>query len=144
MQVHHIMTTGMTTVDRDDDLRLVDDIMAAGHIRHVPVVEDNRVVGVVSLRDVFSAQMLSTKGIGDRTQRSFLHTLLVNDVMTQSVTTISPDASVSEAAMLMIDEAIGCLPVVRDGALEGIVTKTDLLRCLHDAQGGVESPPVKS
>ena len=143
MQVHNIMTTGMTTVDRDDDLRLVDDIMAAGHIRHVPVVEDNRLVGIVSLRDVFSAQMSSTMDLGDRTQRSFLHTLLVNDVMTQPVITISPDASVREAAALMMDEAIGCLPVVRDGALEGIITKTDLLRCLHDAQGAFESPPAE-
>lgn len=143
MQVHNIMTTGMTTVDRDDDLRLVDDIMAAGHIRHVPVVEDRRLVGLVSLRDVFSAQMSSTLDIGDRTQRSFLHTLLVNDVMTQPVITISPDASVSEAARLMMDEAIGCLPVVRDGILQGIITKTDLLRCLHDAQGAFENPLVE-
>ena len=143
MKVHDIMTTDIITVNRDDDLRMVDDIMAAGHIRHVPVVEDNRLIGVVSQRELFSARVASTMEIGENAQRSFLHTFVVNDVMSQPVITISPDASVSEAAVRIMDRGIGCLPVVKGSVLEGIVTKTDLLRCLRAVQEAPERTSVE-
>ena len=134
MQVKDIMTTEMTTVSQHDDLRLVDDMMATGHIRHVPVVENSHLVGIVSQQELFSARLASTMEMGEKTPHSFLHTFHVNDVMTKPVITVSPDASISDVATRMMENGIGCLPVVKEGQLEGIVTKTDLLRYLRDAQ----------
>jgi CBS domain-containing protein len=131
MQVSEVMTTDVATVSRNDNLRLVDDIMAECHIRHVPVVEDGAIVGLVSQRDVFKARMSSTMESGEKGQRSFLHTVLVTDMMSHPVITIAPETPVTEAVDLIIDKGIGCLPVVRDHRLIGIITKTNLLQRLR-------------
>ena len=140
MQVQEIMTTGIHTVGRHDDLRLVYDLMEAGHVRHVPVLEDTGLVGIVSQRDVFSARMSSTIDVSERGQRHFLHSILVHDVMRSPVTTVGPNTPVGEAAALMIDHGIGCLPVIREGNLVGIITKTDLLQ--HVRHTGEDSEDV--
>jgi CBS domain-containing protein len=131
MQVSEVMATDVVTVDRNDDLRLVDDIMAERHIRHIPVVEDGTIVGVVSQRDVFKAQMSSTMGYGEKGQRAYLHSILVKEIMAHPVITIAPEAPVTEAIDLIVEKGIGCLPVVRGQQLIGIVTKTNLLQHLR-------------
>ena len=131
MQVSEVMATDVVTVDRNDDLRLVDDIMAERHIRHIPVVEDGAIVGLVSQRDVFRAQMSSTMGYGEKGQRAYLHSILVKEVMAHPVITIAPEAPVTEAIDLIVEKGIGCLPVVQGQQLIGIVTKTNLLQYLR-------------
>ena len=131
MHVQEIMAEDVVTIDRNDDLRLVDDIMAERHLRHLPVLEDGQLVGLVTQRDLFKARMSSTMGYGEKAQRSFLHTVRVKEIMVYPVMTVSPEISVSVAAELMIREGIGCLPVVQEGRLSGIVTKTDLLQHLR-------------
>jgi CBS domain-containing protein len=132
MFVNDLMSREIVTIGRNDDLRMVDDLMAERHIRHIPVLEDHDLVGIVSQRDLFKACMSSTMGYGQKGQRAFLHTVWVKEIMTYPVTTVSPDTPVSEAADLMVAKGIGCLPVIEGGALVGIVTKTDLLRYLRD------------
>jgi CBS domain-containing protein len=105
--------------------------MATKKLRHVPVLEDGEVVGLVSQRDLFKAMMSSTMGYGEKAQKAYLHTVRVKEIMTDPVVTVAPDTSVGEAAELMLQKGIGCLPVIDGTALVGIVTKTDLLRYLH-------------
>ena len=131
MHVQELMATDVVTIDRNDDLRLVDDIMAERHIRHIPVLEDTQVVGLVTQRDLFKARMPSTMGYGEKGQRAYLHTVRVKEIMVYPVITITPATSVSEATDLMLQKEIGCLPVVQEDKLLGIVTKTDLLRHLR-------------
>jgi CBS domain-containing protein len=131
MQVKDWMVTDVVTVGRNDDLRLVDDIMAERRIRHIPVLEDGNIVGIITQRDLFKAQMSSAMGYGEMGQRAFLHSVWVKEVMVYPVITIASDKSVAEAADLIIDKGIGCLPVVEHGRLIGIVTKTNLLHCLR-------------
>jgi acetoin utilization protein AcuB len=131
MQVKEIMSTQGTTVGRNDDLRTVEEIMASKKLRHLPVLENGELVGIVTQRDLFKAAMSSTMGYGEKAQQAFLHSVRVKEIMVYPVITISPDATVSEAAEIMLHEGIGCLPVVNTGALAGIVTKTDLLRYLR-------------
>jgi len=131
MQVSEVMATDVVTVGRNDDLRLVDDIMAERHIRHIPVVEDDAIVGLVSQRDVFRAQMSSTMGYGEKGQRAYLHSILVKEIMAHPVITIAPEASVTEAIDLIVEKGIGCLPVVQGQQLIGILTKTNLLQHLR-------------
>lgn len=130
MQVHEIMTLDVVTIDGNANLRLIDDIMAELGIRHIPVLEDGRLVGLISERDLFKARLSSAVENDEMGQRAFLNTLRVQEVMTHPVLTISPQASVADAADFMLTKLIGCLPVVQGTQLVGIITKTDLLHRL--------------
>jgi CBS domain-containing protein len=70
-------------------------------------------------------------GYGEKAQQAYLQSVRVKEIMVYPVVTVSPDISVAAAAEMMINKGIGCLPVVDDHQLIGIVTKTDLLRCLR-------------
>ena len=138
MYVKDLMATDVVTIGRNDDLRLVDDIMAERQIRHIPVLEDDKIVGVVTQRDVFKARMSSTMGYGEKGQRAFLHTVPVKEIMAHPVITVTPETLVTEATDLILTQGIGCLPVVQEDRLIGIVTKTNLLqrlRTLDDTAG---------
>jgi CBS domain-containing protein len=130
MHVREIMATDIEIVDRNDDLLALQERMAAKQLRHLPVLEQGDIVGLVTQRDLFKAAMSSTMGYGEKAQQAYLRSVRVKEIMTSPVVTISPDASVAAAAEMIITKGIGCLPVVDGTALVGIITKTDLLRCL--------------
>ena len=131
MQVHEIMSKDIEGIDRNDNLRTVEDRMATKQLRHLPVLEQGEVVGIVTQRDLFKATMSSTMGYGEKAQQAYLQSVRVKEIMVYPVVTVSPDISIAAAAEMMINKGIGCLPVVDDHRLIGIVTKTDLLRCLR-------------
>jgi len=131
MQVKELMSTAVEAVERNDDLSRVEDLMAAKKLRHLPVLENGEVVAVVSQRDLFKAMMSSTMGYGEKAQKAYLHSVRVKEIMAYPVVTVTPDTSVDEAADLMLQKGIGCLPVLDGSQLVGIVTKTDLLRYVH-------------
>jgi CBS domain-containing protein len=102
--------------------------MKMKRFRHLPVVEEGRLVGMLTQRDLFHAALSTALNFGEKAQKEFLKTVVVKDVMTDEVLTIDPGADVKEAARRMIEHKIGCLPVVENGKLVGIVSETDLLR----------------
>ncbi len=130
MKVIDVMSTDVVTIDPTEDLRSVDDIMSERRIHHLPVVEKDTLVGLVTHGDMYKAQMSSVMAYGEMGQRAFLHTILVQDIMTHPVTTIAPEASVAEAVSVILSQGIGCLPVTQHHRLVGIVTKTNLLEFL--------------
>jgi CBS domain-containing protein len=130
MQVKEMMSTDVVVVGRNDDLSQVEDLMVSNKLRHVPVVENGELVAIVSQRDLFKAMLSSTMGYGEKAQKAYLRSVRVKEMMTYPVVTVTPDTSVGEAADLMVHKGIGCLPVVEGTQLVGVVTKTDLLRCL--------------
>ena len=131
MQVREIMSPDIEVVDRNDNLRTVEERMATKQLRHLPVLEQGEVVGIVTQRDLFKAAMSSTMGYGEKAQQAYLQSVRVKEIMVYPVVTVAPDTSVAAAADMMMNKGIGCLPVVEDHQLIGIVTKTDLLRCLR-------------
>jgi CBS domain-containing protein len=131
MQVREIMAKDIEAVDRNDNLRTVEERMATKQLRHLPVLEQGEIVGVVTQRDLFKAAMSSAMGYGEKAQQAYLQSVRVKEIMVYPVVTVSPDTSVAAAADMMITRGIGCLPVVDNQQLIGIVTKTDLLRCLR-------------
>ena len=131
MQVREIMSTDIEVVDRNDNLRTVEERMATKQLRHLPVLEQGEIVGIVTQGDLFKAAMSSAMGYGEKAQQAYLQSVRVKEIMTYPVVTVSPDTSVAAAADMIINIGIGCLPVVDDHQLIGIVTKTDLLRCLR-------------
>jgi CBS-domain-containing membrane protein len=125
------MSVEVTTLGRNDTLLLAKDIMNLGRIRHFPVVEDDEVVGVVSQRDLYRASLGTVMQYGEKAQRAFLESVAVKEVMTDPIA-IGPDATVRDAARLMLEHKIGCLPVLEDSRLVGIVTETDMLQVVVD------------
>ena len=129
--VRDIMTVEVTTLGRNDTLLLAKDIMNLGRVRHFPVVEDDELVGVVSQRDLYRASLGTVMQYGEKAQRAFLESVAVKEVMADPIS-ISPDATVRDAARLMMEHKIGCLPVLEDSRLVGIVTETDMLQVVVD------------
>ena len=130
MKVRELMTTDVATIGRNDELTIGDDIMKMKRLRHLPVVEEGRLVGMLTQRDLFHAALSTALNFGEKAQKEFLKTVVVKEVMTEEVLTIDPGADVKEAARLLIEHKIGCLPVVENGKLVGLVTETDLLRVI--------------
>jgi CBS domain-containing protein len=124
------MSTEVITVDLDESLRLAEDIMEMGRIRHLPVMKDDKLVGIVSQRDLFRSS-LSTLLRHDRSDVDlFEESVNMKEIMTDKVVTVSQDLSLKEAAALMLTKKIGCMPVVdEEGRLLGLITETDVLRC---------------
>lgn len=128
MKVRDLMSTNVATLGRNDTLTLADDIMKSKRIRHLPVLEDSRLVGILTQRDLFHAAMSTALGFGTKAQKDFLVTVPVKEVMTDEVVTIGPDEDVKSAARKMLELKIGCLPVVEKGKLLGLLSESDLLR----------------
>lgn len=131
MQVKDVMTPQVETVGRNDDLLMVDQLMGSRHLRHLPVIENNQIVGIVTQRDLFKAAMSSAMGYGEKAQHQFLHSVRVKEIMVYPVITVTVDTDLQEAVRIMMEKGIGCLPVVDGTQVVGMVTKTDLLRHLH-------------
>jgi acetoin utilization protein AcuB len=127
--VEQIMATRVKTLGRNDTLELAKALMTSGPVRHLPVLDEGRVVGVVSQRDLFrSALMAAVLGFARGAQEALLRTLRAKDVMSERVITVPPETTMVDASRLMLEARIGCLPVVQDGVLVGLVTETDALR----------------
>jgi len=126
--VRDLMVQDPATLGRNETLDLAESIMNLGRIRHMPVVDDGKIVGIVSQRDLFRSALITALGFGRKTTSALIKTITIKEVMTEHVITISPEATAKEAARVMIDKKIGCLPVVEDQKLIGLLTETDILR----------------
>ena len=125
--VGDVMTTYLVTLRLDDTLRLADDMLNLTQVRHFPVMDGDRLAGVVDQDDLLHASMAALVRQPKRTLRKVLGAVAVKDVM-KAATTIASDASIHDAAEIMVDRGIECLLVLDDGKLVGLVTRTDLLR----------------
>ena len=129
LKVRDVMTPDPTTLKSNDKLTLADDIMRLGRVRHLPVLDDDNqtLVGIVTQRDLFRDALAQALGYGKHAQRKLLDSLAVKDVMTTEVVTMRPDASLVYAARILTEKKIGCLPVVENGRLVGILTEGDFV-----------------
>ncbi len=130
MYVKDLMERDVLTLEACDSLDLVSDLMQLGRIRHMPIVGKGRLVGILSQRDLFRAACSSVLHFRPAAEREWLATIAVQDVMTRPVFTVTPDASLREAVAILIEKRIGCLPVVADERLVGLLSESDCLRYL--------------
>ena len=89
-------------------------------------------VGIVSQRDLLRASLSSISNVGLGEKRAFLNSIKLREIMSPGVVTITPNTTVQEAAEIMADEKIGCLPIIDDNKLVGMLTETDLLHFIAD------------
>ncbi len=121
-QVKDIMTEKVITLSPDDDLALANNVVDLAHVRHLPVVDRNRVlIGLITHRDLLGIWA----DCGDRGARS----LLAQDVMTTRVQVIRATAPLNSAMKMMLANKFGCLPVVDHRRhLVGIITEYDVVK----------------
>lgn len=121
------MREKIVTISDGDTLSTVEDIMTLGQVRHMPVVHAGKLVGVVSERDLLRASLSNLTEFGNEERRAFLTVVEIARVMSAPPIVIEPDAGVREAARVMAEQKIGCLPVVDGDTLVGMLTETDVL-----------------
>ena len=127
--VSEIMRPEFVSLELSDKLDFAQQIMQLGRIRHMPVLLQGRLVGIVSSRDLLAASLSKVLQLARERQLSFLGMVEVEEVMTRDVQTVPPETTLEEAARLLLRHKIGCLVVVKeDNVPVGLVTETDLLR----------------
>ena len=131
MQVWQLMTAEVVTLEADATLDIADDLMTLKRIRHLPVVRGGELVGLVSQRDLFRAGLSSVLEFRQKTKKEWLHRIPVREVMVHGLITVAPDTDVEHAVNRMLDNQIGCLPVVAAGKLVGLLSETDCMRYLQ-------------
>jgi len=129
VQVSDFMSTDIVTLQRNDRLALADHAMKERAIRHMPVVDDSgQVCGILSQRDLFRGALLKNLGYGGYLEQKMLDSVVVKEAMVSPVITTTPTTPIQEAACTMIEHKIGCLPVIDNGELQGILTEEDFVR----------------
>lgn len=119
--VEEFMTTDLFTVQRDDILELVANLIDWRRIRYVPVEDDSKhLVGLITMRMVFREYNSVIHGKSDESSS-------VDDIMIKNPITIHPEASILEAIEIMDEQQIGCLPVVKNNRLVGIITEQNYM-----------------
>ena len=135
--MRHYMTRTPVSVGPNDSIRKVRLLMRQGHVRRLPVVEDRRVVGIVTDRDLWERSPTGVPEGEEPDGHDLADHLRVMGIMTLRPVTIAPTLPIVEAARRLRESHVGALLVVEDGALVGILTKGDLIDALLD---GCERP----
>ena len=135
LRVKDVMSREVRTVKRNDQLAMADGLMKDERIRHLPVIDEaGDVCAVVSQRDLFRGALLRSLGYGSRAEQAMLHQVVVKEAMSADLHTTTPDTPAAEAALLIIERRVGCLPVIDAGKLVGIVTETDFVRLVAEGK----------
>ena len=127
MRVRDLMTPYPITIPRETAVVDARRMMDERRIRHLLVTEDRRLLGIVTDRDIRLNLPSPATSLSIWELNHLLTKLTVGDVMTKNVIVVDPDRDAGEAALLMVAEKIGALPVIYGGQLVGIVTETDFL-----------------
>ena len=135
MLVRKKMHKDLVSITKDERMTLAKKIMKEKNIRHLPVVDGKRLVGLVTNMDIRKAEASPATSLEIRELHYLLDKLTVGEIMTRNVITISPDISIEEATTLLHDNKIGCLPVVEDGNLVGMITENDVMEILIEVMG---------
>ena len=129
--VRDIMTSPAIVITPDTSVPVASALMREHGIRHLPVVENGRLVGIVSRGDLREASISASANADTYEFNFLLNQLTVGRLMTRRVITITTDAPIVHAAELMTERKIAGLPVVEpDGSVTGIITESDLLKML--------------
>lgn len=128
MVVQEVMQTKVFTIAPDTTLPEAVRLAEERGVRHLPVLHDGKLVGLVSDRDLKRAMASSATSLEVHELNYLVQRLAVREFMTRTIITVRPTCLVKDAARLMLLHKIGALPVTDGEALVGIVTETDFLK----------------
>lgn len=135
MYVSDWMTKKVFSVDLDAYLSDALSLMKEKRIKHVPVLKSGKLKGIISDRDIKEYSPSKATSLDIYELHYILAKTKIKDMMTTSVITTTSDTPVEEAAMTLLDRSIGCLPVIDEGNLAGIISDKDIFRALVDITG---------
>lgn len=139
MFVRDYMTPNPIVVDPDISFPEATSLMRKRKIRRLPVVENGRLVGIIVEKDLLSNQPSPATLLSIHEMYALLERLRVRQMMSRPVITVEGDCPVEEAARIMVEHKIGCLPIMQADNLVGIITETDVFKVLVEVLGGQES-----
>ncbi len=140
MLVKDLMTRDPICGQPDMVVTQIQKLMNGHRIRHLPIVDETgELVGLVTQRSLLSALRTEESDLSQFEVSYILAKILTRQVMVQDVITINQDVPAEEAARVMADERIGCLPVTGDGELVGIITDNDLFNAMLNLLGARRS-----
>jgi CBS domain-containing membrane protein len=125
--VRDLMTERVFTLSPADDLATLYDLMDSCRVRHIPIVEDGELVGLVTSTDLSRCALGRVDNLPLSEERAQLRRRHVRDIMSSEPDTIEPDSLLQDAAEMLLENKIGCLPVVEGLRLVGIVTEADFV-----------------
>jgi len=132
MNVRDLMTPNPITVGPDTGVFEARQLMLKERIRHLLVVEDGRLVGIVTDRDIRLNLPSQATSLSVWEMNYLLARLTVGKVMSTAVITVGPDRDAADAARLMLGHKIGAVPVVDWGRVIGILTESDIVQAFVD------------
>ena len=136
MLVKERMTLHPLTMEPTVSITEAHRYMKENNIRHLPIVDKNdRLVGLVTRETLMQAMPSSVTTLSIWEMNYALNRVKVRDVMVRDIITVEEDMPIEQAARIMTENKIGCLPVMRNGSLVGIITDTDMLSTLMELMG---------
>jgi CBS domain-containing protein len=129
--ISKIMTADVVTVNKTHTLKDVDKILEQAHIRHIPVVSGDEVIGMISRTDLQKISFVNSFD-GDGLTTAMYDALSIEQVMTKDLTTVNAGDTIHDVTVTLSENEFHALPVLDRGKLAGIVTTTDLLKYLAD------------
>jgi CBS domain-containing protein len=135
MVVRDFMTDRVIALQAEEDLSVASDLMAENKVRHLPVIDSTgELLGLLSHRDLVKVAYYSGEFLPISDLNQFLRNTKVKEVMVREVETVDPETSIEEAGMLMMENKFGCIPVCDGTHLVGILTESDFIRHVVEAE----------
>jgi len=125
--ISSIMTRKVVTLSLKDSLYSAEKRMKTNHIRHMPVVDEDKLIGLISLSDLQRISFIDAYSKEGTEDTPVYNMLSIKDMMIKNPLTASPKTTILEVSKLLASKEFHSLPVVEDGKLVGIITTTDLL-----------------
>lgn len=128
-----IMTENVITLKRNDKLEKAEKLFKQHKIRHIPVVQDNAIVGMLSYSDLLRLSFADVTDDNDTAADVMVYSMFsIDQIMKKRIVSVSPSNSIKEVAEILAQREFHALPVVNNNQLVGIVTTTDLINYLLD------------
>jgi acetoin utilization protein AcuB len=139
MNLASIMTTRVATVEMDDTLRVINAIFCSAGFHHLLVIDNHKLVGIISDRDLHKAISPFFDTAAERPQDVARWSRRAHQIMTRELITVTPETQIKEAVNLLLQHDVSCLPVISStGQIAGIVTWKDLIRAYMGLQGDID------
>ncbi|WP_425075943.1 CBS domain-containing protein [Psychroserpens sp. S379A] len=129
--VSTIMTKNIIAVNRTDDLETAEQLFKQHHIRHIPVVSGEVIIGMLSYTDLLRISFADAINEHETEVDTIVYNMFtIDQVMTKNVVTVTSETTIKDVAEILTKNEFHALPVVDNGQLVGIVTTTDLIQYL--------------
>jgi acetoin utilization protein AcuB len=135
MNVGRRMSHPVITVEPNTPITRIHELMAHEKIHQTPVVKNGKLVGIISEKDILKAYPSPVTSLSVWEITSLLGKITVKDIMVKKIQTVTEATPIEEAARIMVDNQVGCLPVMRGEELVGIITRSDLFSIMFEMLG---------